>query len=144
MKDPSPSETRRLLKEGEEVMKIREARPNGKRVARDLGPFKTCNERTLIEQEDGKFEVRITSEQATPEENRKRLGVVDEAMAETRRLATERSQRLYEETDHIVVRDERTGGTREIPAAMEEAFARKKWARPGSRKRTYFFFGKAG
>lgn len=138
---PNKAETAQLLAESEEVGRIMRARPNAKELAASLGPFKTCDVPTLVTQEGGKFEVNFTSEKATPEENRRRIGLVNEAMKETRDLQTDRTHRQAATEDRILIHDVRNGDVREIPAAMEDRIARKKWARPGARRRTYFFMG---
>jgi hypothetical protein len=144
--DPTKVETQRMLDNAAEVQRVIDAQPNGKELARELGPFKSCDTPTFVQDETpaGEFQVNITSDKADPEENRRRIGLVNEALAEKRALETAATHRRAAEEDRIVVRDERTGDVREVPAAMEDAIARKKWARPGSRKRTYFFFGRAG
>lgn len=130
-----------LLRQSEEVGRIQRAAPDGREVARALGPFRTTNVPTMVESPTGEFEVNVTHESADPHENRMRMGLVNDAMEEKRKLETERTHRLAATEDRIVIHDARTGDVREIPAHMEDQIARKKWARPGSRSRKYFFMG---
>ena len=138
-------DTAALLRDSAERQKIIEAQPTAKRLAEELGPFKSCDVPTLTEEPDGKWELNMTSERATREENRRRIGVVDDALAKKRALETARSQRLAGEEHTVTIHDVRNGDVRQIAATDEDRIARtKKWARPGRRRRTYFFFGRAG
>ena len=133
-------DTAKALQKSAEQQKILDAEPNAKRLAEELGPFKTCDQPTYVEQPDGKWELHMTSEKATREENRRRIGIVDDAMARKRELETIRSERRAGEDPVVTVTDDRDGSTRPIPAEREDQIAKKKWARP-ARRRTYFTGG---
>ena len=133
-------DTEKLLRKSAEREKILEAEPSAKRLAEELGPFRTCTTPTMVEEPDGRWQLNMTSEQATREENRQRIGLVGEALARKRELETDLSMKRAAEDQTVTVTDARDGSTREIPAEREDHVARKKWARPG-RRRSYFFFG---
>jgi len=135
---------KKALRESSEAAAIDAAAPTRKRLAEELGPFKTCDVSTYVEEADGTSQVNITSEKATPEENRRRWGVHVEALERKRALEVERSQRREADQEVIRVYDARTNEERPVRPEYEAVVAKKKWARP-SRGRKYFSFsgGKA-
>ena len=135
------SDIERALADSAELARINAAAPTRKRLAQELGPFATCKTPAYVESPDGTTRVNITDEQAAPAENRRRWGLYAEATAAKRELQIARSQRQSTESDHVPVLDVRSGEVREIPADKEARVARKKWARPGRRRRSFFFFG---
>jgi hypothetical protein len=126
------------------LARIERVSPTRKALADALGPFKTCREPTHVQNPDGTDTVKITHEDATPQENSQRFGVYVEITADRRELEIERSQRRNAEHGEVVFHDVRTGEVRAVDPAHENRIARtKRWARPGARRRTFIGFGRA-
>lgn len=135
----------KALRETEEQRRIDEAAPTRKRLAEELGPFRTAPDvPTYVEEPDGSSQVNITSEKADPVENRRRWALMVEATDQRRALEIERTHRREAETDHVTVYDERTGEARDVPVQMEDRIAKKKWARASRGGRKYFTGGWLG
>lgn len=136
-------EVERALRDTAEHERIQKLLPTRKRLAEELGPFKTCATPTYVEEPGGKSQVNITDEKATPEENRRRWSTYVESTSESRALEIARSHRRSAETGEVVFHDVRNGEARATTPEREEHIARKRWARPGRSRRVFVGFGRA-
>ena len=131
----------KLVTEHQEAIKIERVTPTRKQLAEALGPFKTCTEPTHRFDPDGTDTVKITSDRATPEENKQRFAAYIELTEKKREAEIERSQNRNVRNGEVIFHDERNGEVRAVDPEREDHVARKKWARPGSRSRKYFTGG---
>jgi hypothetical protein len=133
----------RLLVEHQEHAAIERAAPTRKELAAALGPFKTCTEPTHRFNPDGTDTVKITSDRAAPEENKRRFAAYTELTERKRELEIARSQNRNAREGEVVFHDVRTGDVRATTPDREDHIARKKWARPGRSRRVFVGFGRA-
>jgi len=139
---PAP-DVSRLLVEHQEHAAIERAAPTRKQLAEALGPFKTCAETTHRFDPDGTDTVKITSDRAAPEENKRRFATYTELTERKREAEIARSQNRNAREGEVVFHDVRTGEVRAVQPDHEDRIARKKWARPGRSRRVFIGFGKA-